>query len=345
MHRRPLLFLLIGLLAVAVAVPVAQAVNRAPQPANNSHVAALVALGNGFTYQGRLTDGGGPATGVYDIRFILYDAEAGGSQVGPTIEKADITVTNALFTTELDFDAASFDGNARWMEIAIRPGASVAAYTVLSPRQPITPVPYALYAKNVGPHNHLGQTWNGANQTSLKIQNTTAGGSNGLVVEHNGTDGVGIAGYVFGDTGTTVGVEGLADSPAGVGGHFHTSAATGTGLKASGLGPDSTALEIANGPIKVSGANPTAFIHVTTAENTSGHITIITNPLTDGDPNAILIITQHWSPPGGANVYNDAPVAVYYASGKWRIFNQGPSAPLAPDLPIGAGFNVLVIKK
>ena len=339
MRRRPLLFLAMGLIAVAVAVPVAQAVNRAPQPTNNSHVAALVALGNGFTYQGRLTDGGGPASAVYDIRFILYDADAGGSQVGPTVEKDNLTVSNGLFSTELDFGAAAFDGNARWLEISIRPGASAGAYTVLSPRQPVNPVPYASYAKNVGPHDHLGETWNGANQTSLKIQNTTPGGSNGLVVEHNGNDGVAIAGYAFGDTGSTVAVEGFADSPAGVGGHFHTSSATGTGLKASGLGPDSTALEIANGPIKVSGANPTAFVHVATG---GSYITVIDNPLTNGDPNAILLVTHVYDPPGpGLGIYHQAPFSVWYNGSNWTIYNDDTSVPIVA----GDSFNVLVIKR
>ena len=27
-----------------------------------------------FTYQGRLTDGGTPATGIYDLQFLLFDS-------------------------------------------------------------------------------------------------------------------------------------------------------------------------------------------------------------------------------------------------------------------------------
>ena len=38
-----------------------------------------------FTYQGRLLDAGQPADGSYDLRFILYDADAGGSQFGPLL--------------------------------------------------------------------------------------------------------------------------------------------------------------------------------------------------------------------------------------------------------------------
>jgi len=39
-------------------------------------VLETTALGQGtaFTYQGRLTDGGSPANGGYDLRFSIYDA-------------------------------------------------------------------------------------------------------------------------------------------------------------------------------------------------------------------------------------------------------------------------------
>src|SRR5258708_22231931 len=35
-----------------------------------------------FTYQGRLTDGGTPANGPYDLQFNLYDALTNGSLQG-----------------------------------------------------------------------------------------------------------------------------------------------------------------------------------------------------------------------------------------------------------------------
>jgi hypothetical protein len=33
-----------------------------------------------FTYQGRLTDGGAPANGTYELEFKLFDAASGGTQ-------------------------------------------------------------------------------------------------------------------------------------------------------------------------------------------------------------------------------------------------------------------------
>ena len=37
-------------------------------------VNALQAQGTAFTYQGRLNDGGSPATGNYDLTFALYNS-------------------------------------------------------------------------------------------------------------------------------------------------------------------------------------------------------------------------------------------------------------------------------
>jgi hypothetical protein len=34
-----------------------------------------------FTYQGRLTDAGNPASGNYDLQFKLFDAPSGGTQI------------------------------------------------------------------------------------------------------------------------------------------------------------------------------------------------------------------------------------------------------------------------
>lgn len=108
--------------------------------------AALAApVGTAFTYQGVLSDGGTPAAGPHDLRFLLYDAEVGGSQVGATVTADDLAVTDGRVTTVLDFGAV-FDGTARWLEIHVRPGASTGSYSVLSPRQALTAAPYARHA-------------------------------------------------------------------------------------------------------------------------------------------------------------------------------------------------------
>lgn len=100
-------------------------------------------LPSAFTYQGRLTDGGAAPTAPYDLQFRLFDAPSGGAQVGPTVTLSDVQVNAGLFTTRLDF-GDQFNGNPRWLQIEVRPGASTGTYTVLSPRQELTAAPYAL---------------------------------------------------------------------------------------------------------------------------------------------------------------------------------------------------------
>src|SRR5688572_24446763 len=104
------------------------------------------AVGSAFTHQGRLTDAGSPASGPYDFRCILYDAPAGGSQVGPIVSLEDVGIVDGLFTIALDFGAGAFRGNARWLEIAVRPGASTGAYTVIGSRQELKPAPNAMFS-------------------------------------------------------------------------------------------------------------------------------------------------------------------------------------------------------
>lgn len=101
-------------------------------------------VGTTFTYQGRLTTGGAPATAPVDLRFRLFDAAAGGTALGATLQRSGVTPTEGLFSSSLDFGAGMF-GGARWVEISVAP-AGTGSFTALSPRQPVTPAPQALFA-------------------------------------------------------------------------------------------------------------------------------------------------------------------------------------------------------
>jgi trimeric autotransporter adhesin len=105
------------------------------------------AQGTAFTYQGRLNDGSNPAGGTYDLRFSLYDSLGGGSQVGGVLTNAATSVSNGLFTVVLDF-GNQFPGASRWLEIGVRTNSG-GAFVTLSPRQQLTPTPYAITAENV----------------------------------------------------------------------------------------------------------------------------------------------------------------------------------------------------
>ena len=102
-----------------------------------------------FTYQGRLIDTGAPATGLYDMRFVLRDALTAGNQVpGTPVPAGLVAVSNGQFTATLDFGAAAFNGSPRWLEISVRTNGSLQVHTALAPRQPLTATPYATMASS-----------------------------------------------------------------------------------------------------------------------------------------------------------------------------------------------------
>ncbi len=107
-------------------------------------------MGSAFTYQGNLNDAGSPANGAYDFEFKLFDDPniVIGIQVGSTDTNQDVNVYDGYFTVSLDFGSMAFNGDARWLQINVRPGSSTEAFTSLNPRQELTPTPYALYALN-----------------------------------------------------------------------------------------------------------------------------------------------------------------------------------------------------
>jgi hypothetical protein len=114
-------------------------------------VSEAAPLGTAFTYQGHLYDNNDVANGLYDLQFSLYDVNVGGAAVANDVNVHDMDVIDGFFTVELDFGSEVFDGNARWLEIGIRPGDQndPNVYTALSPRQEVTPVPYALQTRGI----------------------------------------------------------------------------------------------------------------------------------------------------------------------------------------------------
>lgn len=105
--------------------------------------AAAQPAATSFTYQGRLTSTSAPASGQYDLQFRLYDAAAGGQQLGAVQQLTSHTITDGLLTATLNF-GNHFDTQPRWLEIAIRPAGSSTSYTTLAPRQPLAGSPYSL---------------------------------------------------------------------------------------------------------------------------------------------------------------------------------------------------------
>jgi hypothetical protein len=97
----------------------------------------------GFNYQGKLTEGGSAANGAFQMQFKLFDAPAGGNQIGATLADVSVTASNGIFSTKLDFGANALNGANRWLEIAIRHNSGE-SYTTLTPREQIASSPYAV---------------------------------------------------------------------------------------------------------------------------------------------------------------------------------------------------------
>ena len=182
-------------------------------------LAPAAPVSTAFTYQGRLTDGGSPANGAYDLRFSLFDAASGGAQVGSTQALNDVTVADGYFTVALDFGASVFKGEARWIVVEVRPGASTGSYTTLSPRTQLASVPYALGLRpgaviNTSQPDVPALTVGAPNANSNALVAT--GNAAGYAVIF-GEDQSPAGGYgLYGKSGSGTGVRGESTSWAGV---------------------------------------------------------------------------------------------------------------------------------
>jgi len=129
-----------------------------------------------YTYQGRLTDASAPPGTNYEVRFQLYDAPVGGNPVGGATTQivqgpvgpqppppVDFTVSLPLLrdiiSQILCMVAQPWPpvGAGPWpttwtplyLEVAVK-RTTDASYTVLSPRQELTPAPFAYAALYAG---------------------------------------------------------------------------------------------------------------------------------------------------------------------------------------------------
>lgn len=196
--------------------------------------AAQTPLGTAFTYQGLLKDGGNPVNGTHDLRFALFDQPVGGAQQGPTVCADDVAVTNGLFVLALDF-GVQFAGDERFLEVAVRAHtglgcANPGGFVVLTPRQPVTATPYALYAARVPNPLSLignnpvastifGQNDSGAFQSTavFGLAAAASGSTNGVRGDAASPDGVGVLGFNGAPSGTTTGILGVVNAPLGRG--------------------------------------------------------------------------------------------------------------------------------
>jgi hypothetical protein len=179
-----------------------------------------------FSYQGRLTDGqGNPLDGDYDLVFQIWDDAAGGSQVGGDIILRDVPVADGLFTVELTVPHNEIHGQALWLQVQVEG-------QVLSPRQELLPVPYALSLKP-------GAQIYGPSEAALYLG---SGSEDGVVGETDASNKAGVFGHSAVGTGVRAaghkgveavgytGVYARSDADEGEGVHGH-----GTGERTEGV--------------------------------------------------------------------------------------------------------------
>ncbi|MCI0397074.1 MAG: hypothetical protein L0332_00315 [Chloroflexi bacterium] len=158
----------------------------------------LAPLGAGFTFQGRLLDDGIPIDGLCDLRFKLFDAAAGGSQLGVSHTVNNVNVEDGLFTATVNagnqFGSNAFTGEARWLEALVGCPAGGGVYYVLSPRYPLEAAPYALSIR-----------------PGAVISGALPGGT-GLSAYNPGSGGTALYGE-----GHTFGVQGVSTAAGGIG--------------------------------------------------------------------------------------------------------------------------------
>lgn len=219
-----------------------------------AEVSEAAVMGTAFTYQGHLYDANHVANGLYDFQFKLFDDVnvVDGNQVGSDVNIADIEVIDGYFTAELDFGSSVFDGDARWLDIGIRPGElEDPNYTTLSPRQEMTAAPHSFYARKAGDSASIEMPYSGSVSTGLNaFMVTNTGGGKGIVGVGTNNDGLTGASFVpfrsgvfgYNDAVNGYGVFGSSNEGKGVLGHTHGSGRAGF-FEITNPASSSTALE------------------------------------------------------------------------------------------------------
>lgn len=110
-----------------------------------THAASLV--GSEINLRGQLHKSGLPASGLFDVEFVLYEDAIAGVPLQQSALTA-VQVTDGVFAVPVDFGASAFDGLAKFVELRVRESGT-STYSVLQPRTPIRVVPYAATALNV----------------------------------------------------------------------------------------------------------------------------------------------------------------------------------------------------
>lgn len=153
------------------------------------------AQGTAFSYEGKLLVNGTPANGNYDFQFRVYDLPTGGTQIGATPQRNNVLVVDGIYTVSVDFASAPWTSGFRYMEINVRPAGS-GSFTLLSPRQEVQPVPYAIRSANATSADSVAVAGVPAGSGNYIQNGTSQQASSNFNISGNGTAGGTLSGGV-----------------------------------------------------------------------------------------------------------------------------------------------------
>jgi hypothetical protein len=214
--------LLMGTITASGAIDL-RGIQQEPQGVNESVLSRI-------SYQGYLADKEGqPLTGVFNLKFQVWNALSGGVQYGVDVLRNNVQVEKGLFTVLVDVPQEAIDGRRLWLQVYVN-------NTALTPRQELLATPYAISlkpgAKITSPDVdtlHVGnqssgwavEAWSTGNIALLGTSgNVPFGPPSGLY----GVYGVGEKGGVYGKSATGTGVFGNSENGMGVVGESVTRA-------------------------------------------------------------------------------------------------------------------------
>jgi len=263
--------------------------------------ADAIPFGTAFTYQGRLIDANNIADGLYDFEFRLFDDPCTGAQQGSTNDVNDLDVIEGYFTAILDFGGV-FDGDARWLQISVRPGDSTGNFTTLNPRLEVMPTPYAVFAENAG----TDKDW----MLSGNMMYSIPSGNVGIGTTSPGAK-LDVAGSML--WGNAAAAQGIL----GYGTQISIGSYTNYNLELRTNNIDRMTIDT-SGNVGIGTTSPSSKLHV--EDNTSNLTAMIHNLDNTGSENLYF----------GTNSTSDAGMSVYGSSntgkqGKWEFFNNKTS--------------------
>lgn len=156
--------------------------------ASASLLAQEARIGSEISFRGQLNQVGAPASGQYDFRLRLFDAETGGTLIASR-DIPSIAVFEGRYSFPVDFGATAFSGGQRWIEVQVQDPNGTGGYQALSRRTEVFVVPYAETAMAVrgghvraNPSCPSGQVVAGVNVAGNLICVAGGGGGTGGTV-------------------------------------------------------------------------------------------------------------------------------------------------------------------